>query len=104
MRMVSACAPRLRKRVVTIAAFVLVNMDCPQNEHADITVIVVKEKYAGPALAHGAERGFCRPALRGIRQQQAVMAAHAVTIQIAQKRALLHHAFQSQSLLRRRLR
>ncbi len=39
---------------------------------------------------------FCRPALRGIRQQQAVMAAHA-TIQIAQKRALLHHAFQSQS-------
>ncbi len=32
---------------------------------------------------------FCRPALRGIRQQQAVMAAHAVTIQIAQKRALL---------------
>ena len=36
---------------------------------------------------------FCRPALRGIRQQQAVMAAHAVTIQIAQKRALLHHAF-----------
>ena len=50
----------------------------------------------GPALAHGAERGFCRPALRGIRQQQAVMAAHAVTIQIAQKRALLHHAFQSQ--------
>ncbi len=47
---------------------------------------------------------FCRPALRGIRQQQAVMAAHAVTIQIAQKRALLHHAFQSESLLRRRLR
>jgi hypothetical protein len=47
---------------------------------------------------------FCRPALRGIRQQQAVMAAHAVTIQIAQKRALLHHAFQSQPLLRRRLR
>jgi hypothetical protein len=32
------------------------------------------------------------------------MTAHAVAIQIAQKRALLHHALQSKSLLRRRLR
>ena len=47
---------------------------------------------------------FCRPALRGIRQQQAVMAAHAVAIQIAQKRALLHHPLQGEPFLRRGLR
>ena len=50
------------------------------------------------------DAAFRRPALPGIGQQQAVMAAHAVAIQIAQKRALLHHALQSESSLRRGLR
>lgn len=41
-----------------IVVFVLVNMDCFQNEYVDIIVIVVKEKYVGLVLVYGVECGF----------------------------------------------
>ena len=50
------------------------------------------------------DAAFRWPALSGVGLQQAVMAAHAVAIQIAQKRALLHHPLQGEPLLRRGLR
>jgi hypothetical protein len=41
---VGLCA-KLRNNAVTTAAFVLVNMVYPQNEHDDVNLLVMMEKY-----------------------------------------------------------